>query len=201
MAKPVNKPSWMTGVSTARVVEPTSGKKANGWDIDERPASEYMNWLFQITSDWIDYLDSVAAALDNFATIYPSIVGSGALATHSTLNAAMADSGVGPGSRILIISDLTLTSTQQITKQNCILEFQGGVSIIRGTAATGLQISASGVRIEGGRFSGFSTSGDKAILIDSGSNYTQIGWTRFSNCDTEIDDLASTSQILGTVTE
>lgn len=201
MSKPTIKPDWMLGVTGPQVLEPTSGKKAAGWAVDERPPREYMNWLFQNLSEWIEYIDTVSDSLDQFNQIYSAIVGTGPLATHATLNAAMADSGIPQGARILVISDLTLTSTQQITKNNCRIEFSPGVSIIRGVATTGLQISADGVKVLDGRFVNFSTAGDKAIVVDAGSDYTQIRDTRFNNCVLEIDDLANTSSILGTVTE
>ena len=200
MAKPVKKPSWMTGVSGPTVVEPTGGKKAAGWQVDERPPREYMNWLFQILSDWIDYIDSISGTLDQFKTLYPAIVGTGPMASHATLNDAMADSNVPAGSRILIISNLTLTSTQQITKNNVLLDFNPGVTIDKGVATVGLQITADGVKIHGGRFTNF-TGSDKAIQIDASSDYTQVRDTRFNNCTNEIDDQSSTSSILGTITE
>lgn len=201
MAKPILKPSWMTGISGTAVVEPTSGKKLAGWQIDERPPREYMNWLFQNISDWVDYVDSISGSLDQFKTIYPAIVGTGPIASHATLNDAMADGAVPQGARILMVSDLTLNSVQQITKNNVRIEFMPGVSIIKGTATNGFQISADGVKIMDGRFVGFSTVGDKAILIDAGSDYVQIRDTRFNNCVTEIEDNASTTSVLGTLTE
>lgn len=199
MAKPITKPSWMTGVSGSSVVEPTSGKKAAGWSVDERPAAEYMNWLMQNMSDWIDYIDTVSAALESFNLYYAAVVGSGALATHSTLNAAIA--AVPAGARILVISDQTLNVTQQITKNNVQIDINPGVTFIKGTATLGVQITATGVRINGGRFSGFSTGGDKAMQVDSGSEYTMLRDIRFSNCVTEINDLAGTTSSSGHITE
>lgn len=58
MPKPTSKPSWMTGVTGPSVAEPPSPKKSSGWNIGERPAREYFNWLFQNVSDWIDWFDS-----------------------------------------------------------------------------------------------------------------------------------------------
>lgn len=55
-------------------VEPTSGKKQTGWTPGEPPPSEYMNWLFYNTDQWIKYLksaaDSQAAAI---ATLQASL--------------------------------------------------------------------------------------------------------------------------------
>lgn len=199
MAKPITKPSWMTGVSGPNVVEPTGGKKAGGWVTDERPAAEYMNWIMQNMSDWIDYVDSVSDSLEAFNLFYSAVVGVGALATHSTLNAAMLD--VAAGARILVISDQTLNVTQQITKNNVQIDVNPGVTFQKGTATLGLQITADGVRFNGGRFAGFSTPGDKAVQVDAGSDYTMLRDMRFSNCDTEISDLSATTSSSGHITE
>lgn len=199
MAKPVKKPSWMTGITSVRVVEPTGGKKANGWDIDERPASEYFNWLFQNISDWVDYLDATSDVIESFNLFYAAVVGTGPLATHANINDAMA--AIAAGQRILVISDLTINTTQQVTKNNVQIDVNPGVIFSKGTATIGLQVTADGVRINGGRFTGFSTVGDKAVQVDSGSDYTMLRDMRFLNCDTEINDLSATTSSTGHITE
>ena len=199
MAKPTLKPDWVVGQSGTNIVEPTSGKKAAGWVADERPAAEYWNWLLQNISEWIDYVDSVSDTLEAFHLFYQAVVGSGALATHTTLNAAMLD--VAAGARILVISDQTLNVTQQITKNNVQIDVNPGVTFQKGTATLGVQVTADGVRWNGGRFAGFSTPGDKAMQIDNGSDYTMLRDIRFSNCDTEVSDLAATTSSSGHITE
>lgn len=194
--KPSAKPDWTSATPAART-EPTSGKKNTGWTIDERPAFQYMNWLFFNIDEWIDYFEEVTDGFIGFQAIYDAFVGTGGLATHATINDAMVD--VSAGARILVLNSATINTIQQITKNNVIVEFQGNVVYTKGTATTAIQVSADEVKIVGGKFSGFSTSGDKAIIIDSGSDYTQIRDSRFLNCDTDISDLASTSSISGTI--
>ncbi len=59
MAKPTDKPRWASAVTAdpTRYVNPPPGKKDIGWDVEERPPSQYENWLRNITGQWVDYLD------------------------------------------------------------------------------------------------------------------------------------------------
>ena len=50
--------TWTDGASPSKVREPPSGKKLAGWLKSERPPYQYMNWLFWLTDQWIQYLDS-----------------------------------------------------------------------------------------------------------------------------------------------
>lgn len=197
MPKPSSRPLWTVGNPSFGTVtiEPTGGKKLTGFTSGERPAFQTMNWLIYNLDQWIEYFDAV------FPGIYHAIVGAGAGASHATLAAALADVAVPAGARILIQDSATVNATIQVTKNNVQLEFMPGVTYSKGSATTGLQISADGVRIMGGRFAAYSGGSDKAILIDAGSDYTMIRDIRFANCTTEVDDLASTTSILGTITE
>ena len=58
MAKPTLKPEWATGATgIAETVEPSAGKKADGWADEELPPHSYFNWLFNIIYSWIVYFD------------------------------------------------------------------------------------------------------------------------------------------------
>jgi len=58
MAKPTVYPEWATGATgIAETVEPSAGKKADGWADAELPPNETFNWLANITHEWIKYLD------------------------------------------------------------------------------------------------------------------------------------------------
>lgn len=61
LPKPTSKPDWTEGNPSFATItqEPSAGKKLTGWNIDERPAREYMNWLFYILDQWVKYLESV----------------------------------------------------------------------------------------------------------------------------------------------
>ena len=61
LPKPTTRPNWTYGNPNFGVVtqEPSSGKKLNGWDAGERPPREFVNWVFWILSQWLDYFESV----------------------------------------------------------------------------------------------------------------------------------------------
>lgn len=204
MAKPIKKPSWLTGYSGSNSVEPSVGKKSSGWAADERPPAQYFNWLFQIVSDWIDYVDSVSSLIEMASYQYKAIIGTvgvGSPATHATLAAALADSAVPNGSRILILEDQNLSAPVTITKNFIEVHFAGGKSLIKSAGTQGLIIQGLNCRIIGGRIAGYSTAGDKAIQIQAAAKNCMIRDVVFASCNTEIDDLAPNSSITGCLTE
>lgn len=133
------------------------------------------------------------------AGAYDAVVGSVTGATHATLAAAIA--ALGAGTRILVATGETVNTMIVASKNNMQIDFKPGVTLTKGTATKGLQITADGVRINGGRFAGFSTAGDKALEVAASADYAIIRDTRFASCDTEINDLNGAASISGTVTE
>ena len=79
MAKPTSKPDWTVGNPSfgTVTVEPSAGKKQNGWDVGERPPRQFMNWLFFNIDEWIDYLETTTDALISLQGIYDAVVGVG----------------------------------------------------------------------------------------------------------------------------
>lgn len=204
MAKPITKPSWMTGYVGANAVEPTVGKKAAGWAADERPPAESFNWMFQSWSDWVDYLDEVSGKIEALTIQYKAIVGTvapGNPATHATLAAALADVAVPNGSRILILESQTLAAPVTISKNFIEIVFASNVSLIKGAGSQGLIIQGLNTRIIGGRMSSYSTGGDKAIQVQAGAKNTILRDIVFANCNIEIEDLSTNTSILGCFTE
>lgn len=196
--KPSSKPEWMTGITGPEVVEPSAGKKADGWNADERPPREFFNWLFQNISDWIDYLDEVGDFLAGYGEIYRAIVGTQDICTHATLAAALADSSVVPGDKILVLEDQIVNTTVQVTKNFIEIEFHKRASFIKGTASTGLQISALNCKITGGRFQNWTTA---AILIDAASKNCMLRDITFVTNTVEVTDNSTNTSIVGCITE
>lgn len=64
--KPSAKSNWTVGNASFATVtqEPSASKKQTGWNIDERPAREWMNWLFYITDQWVDYFEDPAGQIE-----------------------------------------------------------------------------------------------------------------------------------------
>lgn len=120
---------------------------------------------------------------------YAAVVGSEAYCSHANLTAALADSAVTAGSKILVVTGETVNTTGiSISKANLQIEFMPGITFTAGTSAKALIIGAAGVRIKGGRFSGFTT----AIEITDTFNFNFVKECRFASCTTDIDDLNTT---------
>lgn len=188
--KPSTVLHWMTGYTGVNSQQPTSGVQAAGFSPGQQPAYNLVNYQFQNLCDWRDYFESLTDTIKGVIGIYQAYVGSGILATHADLNAVMADSGIAAGSRVLVLSNATLNTIQQITKNNIFIEFQPGVTYSKGTANYGIQIAASisGCRIRGGSFSGFSTGGNAAIRIESTALPAWVTECLFAGNAIDIDD-------------
>lgn len=52
--KPSSTPQWNS--SGGNNTEPSSGKKALGWVVNEAAASSYFNWFQKLTYEWLEYL-------------------------------------------------------------------------------------------------------------------------------------------------
>jgi hypothetical protein len=55
-SKPGTLPRWAT-VGGAQIVEPTEGKKTQGFNVQEKPPSQYFNWLYNLIYQWTQYLN------------------------------------------------------------------------------------------------------------------------------------------------
>jgi hypothetical protein len=190
LPKPTKKPEWTDGVP-AKVLEPSAGKKLLGWVFQEAPPFEWMNWLFYTLDEWVDYLESITDELALPSREYDAITGAGAGATHADLTAVLADGGIGSNAKVLCTVPEVLTATIDLTKSGMHIVFTPAAIFSDGGAGTGLKVSADRVTLENGRFTGFT----KAIEIAVGSDYTWVKGSRFASNTTEIDDLASTSQL------
>lgn len=49
-------PTWADGTSAA-IVEPTSGKKSQGWLAQEKPPHQHFNWFWNLVSRWLTFFD------------------------------------------------------------------------------------------------------------------------------------------------
>lgn len=204
MAKPTSYPDWTDG-NPLKQVEPGAGKKTLGWTAGEKPPFQYFNWLFYILGLWTRYFDETIEAVNAYTAIYSAIIADPirGIGTHPNTSvgfqAAIDDSTVGD--KILILDDIPMTAQVQATRNDMMIEMHPRVDLSKSGAANGLRISAIGVRVKGGRMSGFSAGGDIAILIDAGSDYTMVSEMRFANCDTEISDLNGKGELFANISE
>lgn len=204
MAKPTSKPDWTEGnPSFATVtVEPSSGKKLAGWAASERPPHQFMNWLFWIVNEWINYFEEQTDALVAIQGLYDAQVGNGG--THSTLADLVADPEWASGNikNVIVTSDQALSAPVTINQNDVNLDFKPNVAILKGIGAVkGLIVSAERVRIRGGRFANFSDPGDIAVELGAASKYCMVSQNYFLNNDTAVNDLGTTNQLTDNIDE
>lgn len=138
---------WIPSGNASYITDPPAGQKATGWLANEAPPFQYMNWLFYITDQWLQYLAPSmtvgAAAIPAVPTV---LVTTGALGVGTqTLEVASATgltTGMGisgtyilPGTYIQAISGTTITMSTKAT------------STVVSEAITFSQAIASGVTI------------------------------------------------------
>lgn len=198
LPKPTSKTLWTKTNPTVRT-EPSGSKKETGWAPNERPPAEFFNYLEFITNEWVEYFESVTDAFTGYQSIYSAFVGTGSLATHADLNAAIVD--VAAGSKILVLTSATINTVQSISKNRIMVEFMPGVIYTKGSVANALRVQADYVRIVGGEFDTFSGGSDAAILVDAGADFAKIHDQHFKSCTADVTDNSGTAEIYGTTTE
>lgn len=130
---------------------------------------------------------------------YDKIVGDTSIVgvTHSSLKLALDNSS--DGEKILVLSNESIDTTPVISNNDIEIVFKRGVTLTRGTIATGLQIDGSDCKLTGLRMSGFSTGGDKALIVNGERAYLDA--PRFLNCVLEIEDNADETYLPISYTE
>jgi len=136
-----------------------------------------MNFLFLNTDEWVKYLESVT---DETANNNQVLVDAGGSGQFLTLQAAHDDAGTVPGTKLLVISDLSIDVKVTISKNDIEIEFRNGKRLLKGGGApaagfTGMEIQATADRVRlkhcgfgraGGLFDG---AGNVALDIIAGA--------------------------------
>lgn len=140
MATKPTKPDWIPD-DTSDIVVPSGSKQSLGWVKAERPPYEFMNWFFNIVSQFIDYFSSQA----EFNITIDSDTDEG---DYTTLAAYIADSPAA-GDRVLLKVDEEITGATMVIPANILLKQQKGKKLwCDENLATILQFS-DGVVTEG----------------------------------------------------
>jgi len=79
-------PRWADTVSAnpARVVEPPAGKKDIGWDVAEKPPTQWKNWLLLQVYNWLSWLDAFETEAHSWTKT--QTFGAGITVSNTTLN-------------------------------------------------------------------------------------------------------------------
>lgn len=183
MSEPTKIPTWAT--ETSLLQDPGIAKQATGW-AGEIPPVQYFNWWMNLVGQWIFYFKNQLNNLSNQSLNYDAVIGTGG--TYASINEAML--AVAPGAKLLVKDSLVLTETQVISVDDVQLEFKPGVSIttIDGLSL-GIQVTASRVKLIGGRFRNFNVlPTNKALQITAAAKNVLINNTYFFNNSVDLDD-------------
>jgi hypothetical protein len=200
MAKPTSKPDWTDGNPSFGTVtiEPSAGKKLNGWSAAERPPFQTMNWLFyNIGVEWLNYFESITDSLSNLQGVFDAVVGTGGDFATLTDLVLDADWIAGNIKNVLVTSDQTISAPVTIDQNDVNIEFKPGVNVLKGIGANrALIIDAERVRVTKGRFANFSDPGDYGIEVAASASHVMIMENFFFNNDNAILDSGGTNVLL-----
>jgi hypothetical protein len=147
---------WTDG-APSKVVQPPSSKQLQGWVAAEAPPFQYMNWLFWLTDQWIQFLDQtletgtgelgvrlIGGGLWSWATGAPGTLSWSAEAFLSIPGIADADNAILTGDVTMNDGDVAwvvanipiFTPASTTATQNTVtVQFPGG--IVNGMSVTG----------------------------------------------------------------
>lgn len=193
-SKPAEKPKFADSVPGTLIATPSGAKQDAGWAV-EKPPVQYMNWIHKWTYKWLLFFENRIDALEQeYDVVVNSAAGKG---THDTLALALADVAVVAGMKVLVMENQTINTSALTVSKAVEIVFKPNVGIVKGTSATGLNITAAGTRIRGGKITGFIGAGDKGIVVDAAASRVKIGEVDFSGNETDVDDQNGGSAIYG----
>ena len=198
-SRPSQYPDWaLTGTRTY----PGAPDTNSGWQPNERPPSDWMNFLQGLTGDWIRWLDQ-EQQLNGAQLAYDATVGSGG--TYADINALVA--AITGGAVIhsaLVISNITVSTTQVIpnTISDLTIWFKKGTVIAKGAATTpGISVAGNRIDLMGPRMSTFNGGSDVAIQLESTSKNCRVHNGNFVSCTTAVNDLGANNSLQGNIEE
>jgi hypothetical protein len=165
---------WVSNDDALKILDPGTTKKANGFIYQEKPAFQYINYLFNRLSKWLRGLQGSYAQV---------VVGSSSqvtdyTATHTILQ--LDNTVVAQGSRVLFLEGThALTANLTLTNADLTFEMENGAAII--DLAT-FKLSLSGANVDAklrvtnpnGAADSVSVGGSNSRVFVSGLSITQL---------------------------
>jgi len=163
MTKPADKLEWIPD-NTTNIEEPTGAKKNSGF-VAEKPPFQFHNWIFNIASQWINYLSGNAK--------YNVIISDDSLeADYATLAAYLADAPAA-GDRVLLKNSEVLTTNASIPA-GILLSQEKGQTLTTTTNFSPIMTLADGVVLEGSFYLGSSDTGTTAKGVSVNGDGCQV---------------------------
>lgn len=166
--------------------ESTARSNADGVEATTRAAADVAESAARASAD-----NLIAT---HFGLAYDAIVGSSGAADYPTIAEALA--AASAGWRILVASNQVLNTNLNVAVAGIELELKNGVTVSKGTAATGIMVSASGFTLRGGTLSGFTNA---AVVVGSAGTSSMFRDIRFAGNTLDIDDPNDLADILGCI--
>ena len=193
--RPSNYPNWTVGNPGVQV-QPTSGQQFAGYVANQRPSPGILNWELGNISDWINWLDQQTQINDDIVT-YDAVVGTNG--TFPDINTLMASANIANIKNVLVSTLQTVTTTQVINQPDMQFTFKPQAFYTVGLSlANCISITASRVRIIGGRFIGFTGA---AITVQAGANNCLLSQIYFNGNAVSISDLGTNTTLSNNVEE
>lgn len=101
---------------------------------------------------------------------------------------SLAEAVLVAGDRVRVAENQTANSVVTVSVPNVRLEFDPGVRMTKGSAASGIIIAASGCLLRGGEFRDFSTASDVPIGLTAAASGCVVADTVLLNCRTSQED-------------
>lgn len=122
-ARPSLYMDWTDGGVT-KVTEPPAGQKSSGWLSGEAPPFNYLNWLFWLSDQWIQYLDgeinnsgSILVTTGNTTNASNQLT-TLASTTNLAIGQVISGTGIPVGTQVVQISGATVTMSRNATATN-----------------------------------------------------------------------------------
>lgn len=148
--------NWTDG-SPSKVVQPPSTQQLSGWTVGEPIPMQYLNWLFWLTDQWIQWLDYITEPTNRQATI------TGNTTTAFPISTYLCDASGGGFTATLGLA-ATLGTGYRVTLKNISIGSSNNVSVAR---------SGSDL-IEGGTSDTLSQGDVRTYESDGVSNWWQV---------------------------
>lgn len=131
---------------------------------------------------------------NRIALAYDGIVGAGAGCTYATIAAAI--TALSAGARILVADSFALTASVALSKADMEIILKPGVVLSQsGGATSAFTTTASGIKIRGGKISGFASG----ILVSPGSTDLMVRDVRFASNTEDVTDAGELASVLGCI--